>query len=200
MQLQPSKLLVLSGSSRAGSFNAKLANLARELALGEGAQASLLDLRALDLPVYDADIEASAMPAGALGLRDALVRHDAVIVTSPEYNGFPTPLLINAFDWVSRVAAGAGVASGLAALAGKPAGVMSASPGAFGGLRSLTFARQFLHNVLGMLVVPEQLALSLAAQAFDSEGKLREAKQAQAAQRVVRSVLRLSAALRAGSP
>lgn len=200
MQLQTSKLLILSGSSRAGSFNGKLASLARGLALGEGAQASLLDLRALDLPVYDAEIEASAMPAGALTFRDALARHDGVIVTCPEYNGFPTPLLINAFDWVSRVTAGNGLPAGLAALAGKPAGVMSASPGPFGGLRSLMFARQFLHNVLGMLVVPEQFALSQAAQAFDSEGQLREPKHVQAAQRVVRGVLRLSAALPAVSP
>ncbi len=197
--MQGLRLMVLAGSSRPGSYNGKLAQVARGIAVAAGAQVMLLDLRALALPVYDAEIEAAGMPPGAVGLRDALVRHDALIVASPEYNGFPTPLLINAFDWVSRVPAGNGMPAGLAALAGKTAGVMSASPGPLGGMRSLMFTRQFLHNVLGMIVVPEQFALPLAAQAFDTEGQLRDEKHAQATVRVVKSVLRLGTALRVAS-
>ena len=190
------RLLILAGSSRPGSYNGRLANVARGLAVDAGAQASLLDLRALALPVYDAEIEASGMPAGALEFRDALVRHDAVLVASPEYNGFPTPLLINAFDWLSRVTAGNAMPAGLAALAGKTVGAMSASPGPFGGMRSLMFTRQFLHNVPGMLVVPEQFALAQAAQAFDTDGNLRDEKHLQSVRRVVHAVLRVAAALR----
>lgn len=194
------RLMVLAGSSRPGSFNGKLANVARGLAVEAGAQVTLLDLRSLGLPVYDAEIEAAAMPAGALAFRDALVRHDAVLVASPEYNGFPTPLLINAFDWVSRTPATDAMPSGLAALAGKTAGVMSASPGPFGGMRSLMFTRQFLHTVPGMLVVPEQFALSQAAMAFDADARLRDEKHVQAVRRVVQSVLRVAAALRPPPP
>ena len=190
------RLMVLAGSSRPGSFNGKLANVARGLAVEAGAQVTLLDLRSLALPVYDAEIEATAMPAGALAFRDALVRHDAVLVTSPEYNGFPTPLLLNAFDWVSRTPAAGTMPAGLAALAGKTAGVMSASPGPFGGMRSLMFTRQFLHTVPGMLVVPEQFALSQAAMAFDADGRLRDEKHEQAVRRAVQGVLRVAAALR----
>lgn len=194
------RLMVLAGSSRPDSFNGKLANVARGLAVQAGAQVTLLDLRSLALPVYDAEIEAAAMPAGALAFRDALVRHDAVLVTSPEYNGFPTPLLINAFDWVSRTPAADTMPAGLAALAGKTAGVMSASPGPFGGMRSLMFTRQFLHTVPGVLVVPEQFALSQAAMAFDADGRLRDEKHVQAVRRVVQSVLRVAAALRLPAP
>ncbi len=194
--MQSLRLMVLAGSSRPGSFNGQLARLAGDVAGQAGAEVTLFDLRALALPVYDAQIEAAGMPGGALEFRDAVVRHDAVLVCSPEYNGFPTPLLINAFDWLSRVTAGNGAPAGLAVLAGKTVGVMSASPGPLGGMRSLSFTRQFLHNVLGMLVVPEQFALAQAAQAFDADGRLRDDKQLKSVQRVVHAVLRVAGAVR----
>lgn len=191
------RVLILSGSSRPGSYNGRLATLAHGLAEATGAVPTRLDLRALALPVYDAEVEAAGMPAGALALRDALAAHDALIVATPEYNGFPTPLLINSFDWLSRVTAASGGPAGLAVLAGKPVGVMSASPGPFGGMRSLMFTRQFFHNVLGTLVLPEQFALSQAMNAFDDAGKLRDEKHLQAVQRVVGAVVRVGSALRA---
>ncbi len=172
--------MIVSGSSRPGSFNGKLAAVAQQLAQQAGAQVTRLDLRALALPIYDAEVEAAGMPAGAIALRDALASHDALIVATPEYNAFPTPLLINAFDWASRTAASAQQPAGLAAMAGKPVGVMSASPGPFGGLRSLMATRQFLQTTLGMLVVPEQFALSQAMNAFDDAGGLRDEKHQQA--------------------
>lgn len=191
------RVLILSGSSRPGSYNGRLATLAQALLEAAGAQPTRLDLRALALPVYDAEVEAAGMPSVALALRDAVAAHDALLVATPEYNGFPTPLLINSFDWLSRVTATSGGPAGLAVLAGKPVGVMSASPGPFGGMRSLMFTRQFLHNVLGMLVLPEQFALSQAMNAFDEGGKLRDEKHLQAVQRVVSAVVRVGSALRA---
>ena len=80
-------------------------------------------------------------------------------------------------------------------MSGKVAGVMSASPGLLGGARSLSYTRQFLHNTLGMLVVPEQFALAQAGKAFDEQGALLDAKHQQAVQRVVTSVVRVAAAL-----
>lgn len=193
------RVLILSGSSRPGSYNGKLAVLARGLAEQGGAKVTPLDLRSLGLPLYDAEIEAAGMPAGALALRDTLAAHDALIAASPEYNGFPTPLLINSFDWLSRTGAADGKPAGLATLAGKPVSVMSASPGPFGGLRSMMFTRQFFHNVLGMLVLPEQFALSQAMNAFDENGQLRDDKHLQAVKRVVQAVLRVGSALRVPS-
>jgi chromate reductase, NAD(P)H dehydrogenase (quinone) len=193
------RLLVFAGSSRPGSYNGKLAALAQQLARAQGADVTPLDLRSLALPIYDAEIEAAGMPAGALELRSLMAQHSAVIVAAPEYNGFPTPLLINALDWASRPAASDALPSGLGAMAGKVVGVVSASPGAFGGLRSLMFTRQFLHNVLGMLVVPEQFALVQAMKAFDAQGALLDEAHQRSLQRVVHSVLRTATALRANA-
>jgi NAD(P)H-dependent FMN reductase len=194
--MNPIRILALAGSARAGSFNGKLLALGVQAAREFGAEVTPLDLRRLALPVYDAEIEAAGIPAGALQFRALLAQHDALLVAAPEYNGFPTPLLINSFDWASRVSAADGLPSGLGAMGGKPAGVMSASPGPMGGLRSLGFTRQFFHNTLGLLVVPEQFALVQAGKAFDEHGALLDAKQLQAVQRVVAAVVRVARALK----
>jgi len=191
------RVLVMAGSARTGSFNRQLANVATGLLGAAGAQVTQVDLRDLGLPLYDADIERAGMPAGALELRRLFAQADAVVVATPEYNGFVPPLLINAFDWLSRVPAADGLPSGLESTASKVAGVMSASPGALGGLRSLNYLRQFLQMVIGMLVVPEQFALSQANKAFDAETRqLVDGKHQQAVQRVVQAVLRTAGALR----
>ena len=190
------RVLVVAGSSRPASFNRRLADVAAAMARQAGASVTSVDLRVLALPVYDAEIEAAGLPPGALELRRLFASHDAVIVASPEYNGFPTPLLINALDWTSRVPAADGLPAGLAATAGKVCGVISASPGALGGLRSLLFVRQFLSLAIGMLVVPEQFALPLAGKAFDAQGQFIDAKQQAAVQRVADAVLRTATALK----
>ena len=193
--MSATRVLVIAGSARQGSLNQKLAAVAaRELELA-GAAVTPVDLRALSLPVYDADIEASGMPAGARALRRLFAEHEALLLVSPEYNGFPTPLLINALDWASRPVAEVGLPSGPAAMSGTVAGLLSASPGAFGGLRSLLFTRQFLQMNLGMLIVPEQFGLGLAENAFDPAGALVDAKAHAAVLKVVQSVLRTAAAV-----
>ena len=189
-------VLVIAGSARAGSFNRRLAAVAAGLATAGGAEVTAVDLRALALPLYDAEIEAAGLPPGALELRQLFASHDALLLASPEYNGFPTPLLVNALDWTSRVPASDTLPSGLAAMGGTVAGLVSASPGALGGLRSLMFVRQFLQMALGMLVVPEQFALSAAAKAFDANGGFADEKHTQAVQRVVDAVLRIAGALK----
>jgi chromate reductase, NAD(P)H dehydrogenase (quinone) len=192
------RLLVVPGSARAGSFNRTLAEVAAGIARRAGADVTVLDLRALALPVYDGDLEAAqGVPPGAIALRDALLGCDAVLVVTPEYNGFPTPLVINAFDWLSRVPASAPGGAGLAASAGKPCALMSASPGPLGGLRSMNTLRQFLQMTVGMLVSPTQHALGRAGEAFDADGALVDPKAAQAVEGVVAALLRLARALKA---
>jgi NAD(P)H-dependent FMN reductase len=188
--------LVIAGSARHGSLNQRLAAVAARALEQAGALVTPVDLRALALPIYDADVEAQGMPEGARTLRRLFAEHDALLLVTPEYNGFPTPLLINALDWASRPVAEDGLPSGPAAMSGTVAGLLSASPGAFGGLRSLLHTRQFLQMNLGMLVVPEQFGLGLAEQAFDATGALVDAKAQAAVERVVQSVLRVSAGLR----
>ena len=191
------RLLVIAGSARAGSFNRRLAAVAAGAARVAGANVTELDLGALDLPVYLADIEAAGLPAGAIELRRRLALHDALLIAAPEYNGFPTPLLINALDWASRVPAVDDLPAGTAAIKGVVAGLVSASPGALGGLRGLMNLRHFLGVGLGMLVVPDQFALGSAGTAFDAKGGLNDTRHAESVKRVVDALLRTSRALKA---
>ena len=187
------RLLVTAGSERRGSFNRRLANVAAGIAREQGAEVTDLDLRALALPLYDGDVEVAGMPPGAVQLRELFAAHDAVLIAAPEYNGFVTPLLINSFAWVSRTP------DGLAATGGTVAGLVSASPGYYGGARGLMALRSFLSMNLGMLVVPQTHSVPAASKAFDAAGALVDAKQHAGVERVVKSVLRTAGALRAAS-
>ncbi len=160
---RPVRLLAISGSARQGSFNQQLVEIAAHKARALGAEVTVLDLRELGLPVFDADLlGAQGMPAGATALRDAFASHDGLLLSSPEYNALPTPLFINTFDWLSVVQAGDGQPGGTAATAGKPVGLLAASPGALGGIRALPIVRTYLSTNFAMVVVPEQLALPSA--------------------------------------
>lgn len=190
-------ILVIPGSNRKGSLSSKLAHVAAGRATLAGAHAEVLELRGLSLPVYDGDIEAvMGVPEGAYRLRDAIAKCDAVLLVTPEYNGFPTPLVINAFDWLSRIPAAEGTLSGLSATANKPVGLMSASPGAGGALRSMNFVRQFLQMAFAMLVVPQQFALGVANEAFDDAGTLKDARAVKSVETVLQALSKLAAAVR----
>jgi len=194
------RLLVTSGSSRRGSLNRRLAAVATGVAREAGAAVTELDLRDLGLPLYDGDIEAAGLPAGALELRRLAASHDALLIASPEYNAFPPPLLLNSFDWVSRVPPSDGLPSGLAATGRLVAGLLSASPGKLGGARSLMALRTFLSLNLGIWVVPSQFALAQAAKAFDDRGALLDARQHESVAQVVGALLHGATALRVPAP
>src|SRR5258706_6596498 len=196
--MQGIRLLVIPGSQRSGSLNKRLASVAVKLARNAGATVDEMDLRELQLPVYDGDIEAaSGVPPSALRLLEAIVAADAVLVVTPEYNGFPTPLVVNAFDWLSRITAGGAHPAGLAATANKPIGLLSASPGPLGALRSMNFLRQYFQMAFAMIVVPQQFALSRAHEAFDEMGGLKDEKAARAVDGVLAAIGGLAGALRA---
>ncbi len=198
MATQPLRLLLIAGSARNGALSVRLRDAARRLADAAGASTSVIDLRALALPIYDADIEAAhGVPEGAGQLREAMAAADAVLVVTPEYNGFPTPLVINSFDWLSRLKAADPAAAGLATTAGKPVALLASSPGPIGGLRAMNFLRQYLQMAFAMLVVPQQFALGRANEAFDEAGSLKDAKAEQAVAGVLHSLLRVATALRA---
>jgi chromate reductase len=185
------RLLVISGSSRKGSFNRQLADLAERKAQALGVQTTAVDLAALDLPVFHSDWTAThGVPAGALKLRELFASHDGLLLACPEYNALPTPLLINSFDWLSTVPEGEGLPAGSATTPGKPVGLLAASPGALGGIRALPIVRTFLSTNFAMVVVPEQLGLPLADQAFDEAGALKKAGLDQVLEKVVASVVR----------
>ncbi len=196
--MKPIRLLVIAGSERAGAYSRRLARVAAAAARRDGCDVTELDLRALALPIYDGDIEhAGGVPAPALQLRDALAGHDALLLVTPEYNGFPTPLVLNAFDWMSRIPATAPGGAGLAATANKPAALLSSSPGPLGGLRSMNLLRQYLQGNFAMIVAPQQFALVKAGEAFDEAGALKEAKSQQMVETVLAAIGDLATALKA---
>jgi chromate reductase, NAD(P)H dehydrogenase (quinone) len=166
--MKPS-VLVLAGSTRRESYNKRLARVAAAALEEAGAHVTLLDLRDLPMPLYDGDLEAAhGLPENARRLKDLFKSHPALLIASPEYNGSVTAVLKNAIDWASRAEPGE---PSLAAFSGKVAAVISASPGALGGLRSTTHLRAIL-GAIGVLVLPDHLALSRAADAFDADGAL----------------------------
>lgn len=167
------RILVIPGSNREASLNRRLAQAAARAAAAAGAEVTLADLRNLELPLYDGDLEASrGLPANALRLKAMIAAHDALIIASPEYNASLPPLLKNAIDWASRPGQG-----GLPAnpFAGRYALLLSASPGALGGLRGLAHLRAVLEQ-LGTWLLPQNFALGAAHLAFDEHGALDPAR------------------------
>lgn len=152
------------------------------MAEGAGATVTTVDLRELALPLYDGDLEASSgLPEGAKRLQALMVSHQGFLIAAPEYNSSITGVLKNAIDWASRAAPGE---APLAAFREKTAALLSASPGALGGLRGLVHLRAILSS-LDVLVIPEQFALGKANEAFDGAGALKDPKHAASVKRVV---------------
>lgn len=180
------QLLVLAGSTRRDSFNRRLARLAARAAREAGAAVTEVDLADYPLPLFDQDLEAeSGLPDAARRLQDLFMSHDGLLIAAPEYNSSVTPLLKNAIDWISRPG---GDYPGGAAFAGKVAGLVSASPGALGGLRGVMALRWILLN-LGVLVIPRHVSVPSAASAFDDEGNLVDEGRRRALGALARSVV-----------
>lgn len=159
------KLLAVSGSTRSGSFNQRLLDLAADQARAAGAEVTAISLRDFQLPLYDADLEAEAFPEPADRLRALFIAHHGFLIASPEFNGSVSGVLKNAIDWASRPRAGEPMTA-LPAFRGKVAGVMSASISPFGGLRGLLALRQIL-GTIQTLVATEQVLVPFAERAFD---------------------------------
>lgn len=193
----PTPLLVFAGSTRAQSFNRRLARVAADLGRAAGAPVTLLDLAEHELPLYNADLEARGTPAAARRLKEIFHAHPAWIVCSPEYNGSYTGLLKNTIDWVSSPIKGdPDWSSGTKPFAGKVVGLLSASPGALGGLRSLSHLMPLLHN-LQCWITPRPFALAKAGEAFDADGQLVNAAALASVQGVVEQTLHAARRLNA---
>lgn len=172
------KILVLAGSIRTGSFNARLAALAvKELALMPEVEVTRISLLDYPLPIYDGDLEAqSGAPDNAVKLKRQMMTHRGVLLVSPEYNASVTPLLKNTLDWISRVHEPND--QPLAAYKGRVFALASASNGTLGGYRSLMALRQILELGCGATVLPEQIAVREAGSAFDDNDNLHDERNA----------------------
>ena len=168
------RILAFAGSTRRDSFNKKLVSIAVKGARAAGAEVALIDLKDFPLPLFDQDLEAEqGMPENGKKLKQLFIDHDGLLIACPEYNSSITAVLKNAIDWVSRPAPGE---PSLVAFRGKGASLMSASPGALGGLRGLVHVRSILGNI-GVIVLPDQIAVARAHEAFNANGSLKDPKQ-----------------------
>ncbi len=171
------KLLAFAGSTRAGSLNQALLDLAVAEARARGAEVTEIRLKDFDLPLYDGDLEASAFPGAARELKSLFRSHQGFLIASPEYNGSVSGVLKNAIDWASRPTDGEALTA-LSAFRGKVAGLMAASISPFGGLRGITHMRQILATIQ-TLVATEQVLVPFAHGAFEEGGALKEQLPAQ---------------------
>ncbi len=182
MSTSASSILIFAGSSRANSFNRKLAKEAARLVGEADCKATYIELSDLHIPLYNADLEARGTPGDVIRLKEMMHQHAGWIIASPEYNGSYTALLKNTIDWASSPAKpgaecseeqAAQWKSGTKPFAGKVVGLLSASPGMMGGLRSLDTVAPLLRN-LQCWLTPQQFALGKAGDAFDAQGHLND--------------------------
>jgi chromate reductase, NAD(P)H dehydrogenase (quinone) len=168
------KILALAGSTRKGSLNKKLIKLAAKGAEAAGAEVTVIDLREFPMPFYDGDLEsAEGLPEKGRDFKKLLVDSDGILIASPEYNSGYSAVLKNAIDWASRTSTEG--EPGLLAFTGKYAALLSASPGALGGIRGLYQLRELLQNI-NVTVMPKMQAVGKAHEAFDENGALKDEK------------------------
>lgn len=164
------RILVFGGSLRAESYNQKLATIAAAAVREAGGDVTLISLRDFRLPLFDQDLEdAEGKSEAAKELKKLFLNAEGFIIASPEYNSGITAALKNAIDWVSR--ADSEDEAPLLAFKGKTAAILSASPGGYGGARSLAQLRPLLENI-GVTVLPDQVSIPKAYEAFDGDGNL----------------------------
>ena len=187
MAVKP-KILAFAGSTRTDSFNKKLVKIAADGAKDTGVDVTVIDLRDFAMPLYDGDLEQKdGLPQNARKLKDLMLSHQGFLISSPEYNSSISGVLKNTIDWTSRQSEGE---ESLACYKGKVAGIMSASPGGLGGLRGLVHVRAILENI-GVLVIPDQIAISKAHEAFNTDGTLKDKKQEDQVKKIGASISKL---------
>lgn len=205
MSTSEHSILIFAGSSRVNSFNRKLAKEAARLVREADARPTYIELSDLNIPLYNADLESRGTPADVIRLKEMMHSHAGWIIASPEYNGSYTALLKNTIDWASSPAKAGPECSedeattwknGTKPFAGKVVGLLSASPGMMGGLRSLDHLAPLLRN-LQCWLAPQQFALGKAGDAFDAQGRIKDdasmAKVKAVVDQVIFAAQRLSA-------
>jgi len=159
------RILAVSGSLRAGSYNTALARAAAELTPA-GVDIELYAGLAA-VPNYDQDLDHAdvAPPPAVQDLRRRIEETGALLIVTPEYNGSIPGVLKNAIDWASAHHRGSWLQSKTVAIAG-------ATTGQFGAI----WAQQDLRRVLGIAgarVIGGELPVARAQEAFDADGRLR---------------------------
>jgi chromate reductase len=184
------KILVIPGSLRTGSLNAKLAAImAFELAQA-GAEVTRISLGDFPLPIYDGDLQAkSGVPKQAVNLKRMMSAHHGVLIVTPEYNSSVPALLKNAIDWVTRVHDPQETRGQV--FRERAFAIAAASESRLGGTRVLAALRLILSACQAM-VIPNQLALSFAGEAYDDMDRLKHPADLEALRALVRQLIEVS--------
>src|ERR1700686_1679612 len=184
------KILVIPGSLRTGSLNARLAAVAALELVQSGAEVPRISLSDFPLPIYDGDLQAkSGMPKHAVNLKRMISAHHGVLIVTPEYNSSVPALLKNAIDWVSRVQDG-GETRGQV-FAERAFAIAAASHGRLGGTGALAALRLIL-SACQATVIPNQLALSFSGEAYDDMDRLKHPADIEALGALVRQLIDIS--------
>lgn len=160
------KIVAIAGSLRQDSFNRKALQVAKSFITDPDLDMQEVDLKELDLPVFDADQEAKATPESAKRIQEAFDEADLIVIATPEYNRSIPGGLKNAIDWVSRTRP--------KPLSNKVVVMLGASTGGFGTVRSQIHLRQVL-MALGAYIIPiPEIYISKAEEAFNEDGSLKD--------------------------
>jgi NAD(P)H-dependent FMN reductase len=159
------KIIIIPGSTRKDSVNAKLGEAFRLQLNDLGADADLITLADFAMPIFNQDDEAqNGAPSSAKELASLVAGYQGVVLINPEYNGSLTPLLKNTLDWLSRDV-------GEKVYQNRTFALAACSPGALGGIRGLSRLRDILVSVVADTITP-QLAVGGAGDAFADDGTL----------------------------
>ena len=184
------KILVIPGSLRTGSLNAKLAAVAAYQIAQAGAEVTRISLADFALPIYDGDLQTrSGVPKNAINLKRMIGAHHGVLIVTPEYNSSVPALVKNTIDWITRVQDPHEVRGQV--FREKPFAIAAASEGRLGGTRALAALRLIL-SACHAIVVPNQLALSFADQAYDDMDRLKKEADIEALKALVRQLIDVS--------
>ena len=184
------KILVIPGSLRSGSHNAKLAASAALEMAQLGAEVTRISLADFPLPIYDGDLQSkSGVPKHAVNLKRMMSAHHGVLIVSPEYNSSVPPLLKNAIDWVSRVQDSHETRGQV--FRERAFAIAAASENRLGGTRALAALRLIL-TACHALVIPSQIALPFAAEAYDDMDRLKHPADNEALNAMARQLIDIS--------
>ena len=184
------KILVIPGSLRTGSHNARLAAAAAHELAQAGAEVTRISLSDFPLPIYDGDLQSkSGVPKHAVNLKRMMSAHHGVLIVTPEYNSSVPPLLKNTIDWVSRVQDPHETRGQV--FRDRAFAIAAASDNRLGGTRALAALRLIL-TACHALVVPNQLALSFASEAYDDRDRLKHPADIEALGAMVRQLIDIS--------
>jgi chromate reductase, NAD(P)H dehydrogenase (quinone) len=184
------KILVIPGSLRTGSLNARLAAAAGHEFARAGVEVTRISLGDFPLPIYDGDLQTkSGVPKNAVNLKRMIGAHHGVLIVTPEYNSSVPPLVKNTIDWVTRVQDAHETRGQV--FRDRAFAIAAASESRLGGTRALAALRLIL-SACHAAVIPNQLALSFAAEAYDDMDRLKHPTDVEALKALVRQLIEVS--------